>query len=151
MRSQLNPFIIDPASLEVAGPHLVLRPEAVQNLGFALHELATNAQRYGALSQPGGKVTIRWDIRKTAQAERRIHLSWRESGGPKVEMPERKGFGSTVIQQLTEASLSAKVTIGFECEGFCWDVDMPANEVLSAGDGESGAPVPLAAAAKQAS
>lgn len=149
VRSQINPFILDPASLEVGGPQLLLRPEAVQNLGFALHELATNAQRHGSLSQPGGKVTIRWAVDKTTQGERRIHLSWCESGGPKVEMPERKGFGSTVIQQLTEASLNAKVTIGYECDGFRWDVDMPAKEILC--EGAANAPIPLAAAARQAS
>ncbi len=149
VRSQLIPFVNEQDCLQTDGPHLFLRPEAVQNLGFALHELATNAQKFGALCQAGGRVTIRWEVRRSGQGERRIHLSWHESGGPAVEAPAHSGFGSVVIQKLTEASLNAKVTMAFAPEGFCWDVEMPANEVLI--DGNGGAPTPLSVSAKQAS
>jgi len=111
-----------------------LRPEAVQNLGFALHELATNANKFGALCQSGGLVAIQWDIARNAAGQARIHLTWLERGGPEVEPPTRTGFGSTVIQKLTEASLNATVTIAFNRDGFRWEVDMPANEILSEGD-----------------
>lgn len=134
VRSQLAPFVADPGSLQVSGPDLFLRPEAVQNLGFALHELATNANKFGALSQPGGQVTISWGAAINAAGAARIRFVWRESGGPEVAQPTRAGFGSTVIQKLTEASLNATVTTSFEREGFRWEVDMPANEILSDGD-----------------
>ncbi|MEZ5787206.1 MAG: PAS domain S-box protein [Xanthobacteraceae bacterium] len=134
VRSQLSPFITDPASLQTNGPDLLLRPEAVQNLGFALHELATNANKFGALCQPGGQIEFSWEIIANGNGEPRIRMRWCESGGPEVVQPTRSGFGSTVIQKLTEASLNATVTTTFERQGFCWVVDMPANEILSEGD-----------------
>ncbi|MFY9626338.1 MAG: PAS domain S-box protein [Rhodoplanes sp.] len=134
VRSQLAPFITDPACLQTSGPDLLLRPEAVQNLGFALHELATNANKFGALCQAGGLVAIQWDIARNAAGQARIRLTWQERGGPEVEPPTRAGFGSTVIQKLTEASLNATVTIAFNRDGFRWEADMPANEILSEGD-----------------
>jgi len=134
VRSQLASFITDPSCLQISGPDLLLRPEAVQNLGFALHELATNANKFGALCQSGGLVAIQWDIARNAAGQARIHLTWQERGGPEVEPPTRAGFGSTVIQKLTEASLNATVTIAFNRDGFRWEVDMPANEILSEGD-----------------
>ena len=126
--------VTDPASLQTSGPDLLLRPEAVQNLGFALHELATNANKFGALSQATGLVAIQWDIRRNAAGEARIHLTWQEHGGPEVAPPTRTGFGSTVIQKLTEASLNATVTMAFDRDGFRWVADMPAREILSEGD-----------------
>lgn len=134
VRSQLEPFITDPSSLQTSGPDLLLRPEAVQNLGFALHELATNANKFGALCQPGGQIAFSWEIIANGNGEPRIRMRWCESGGPEVVQPTRSGFGSTVIQKLTEASLNATVTTTFERKGFCWEVDMPANEILSEGD-----------------
>jgi two-component sensor histidine kinase len=134
VRSQLAPFITDPSCLQTSGPDLLLRPEAVQNLGFALHELATNANKFGALSQASGLVAIEWDIRRNATGEARIHLTWQEHGGPEVVPPTRTGFGSTVIQKLTEASLNATVTMAFDRDGFRWTADMPAREILSEGD-----------------
>ncbi len=134
VRSQLAPFITDSSSLQTNGPDLLLRPEVVQNLGFSLHELATNANKFGALSQAGGHVAIHWELARNAAGQSRIRLSWREHGGPEVEPPARTGFGSTVIQKLTEASLNAIVTIAFDREGFRWEVDMPADEILSEGD-----------------
>jgi len=143
VRSHLSPFITDPASLQTSGPDLLLRPEAVQNLGFALHELATNANKFGALCQPGGQVEFSWQITANGSGERRVRMCWSESGGPEVVQPTRSGFGSTVIQKLTEASLNATVTTAFERKGFRWEVDMPAKEILS--DGNSTIPGPLAA------
>lgn len=133
VRSHLSPFITDPASLRTSGPDLLLRPEAVQNLGFALHELATNANKFGALCQPGGQIDFSWQLTANGSGESRVRMRWSESGGPDVVKPTRSGFGSTVIQKLTEASLNATVTTTFEREGFCWEVDMPAKEILSDG------------------
>lgn len=134
VRSHLSPFITDPSSLQTSGPDLLLRPEAVQNLGFALHELATNANKFGALCQPGGQIDFSWQITANGNGEPRVRMRWSESGGPEVVQPTRSGFGSTVIQKLTEASLNATVTTTFEREGFRWEVDMPAKEILSEGN-----------------
>ena len=135
VRSHLSPFITDPSSLQTNGPDLLLRPEAVQNLGFALHELATNANKFGALCQPGGQIEFSWHIAANGTGEPRVRMRWSESGGPEVVQPTRSGFGSTVIQKLTEASLNATVTTTFERKGFCWEVDMPAKEILCDGNG----------------
>ena len=93
VRSQLAPFITDPSCLQTSGPDLLLRPEAVQNLGFALHELATNANKFGAFV-PGRRplVAIQWDIARNAAGQARIRLTWQERGGPEVEPPTRAGF-----------------------------------------------------------
>ncbi|MFL9826268.1 HWE histidine kinase domain-containing protein [Rhodoplanes sp. SY1] len=130
VRLQLEPFVGE-AALEVEGAPLMLRPEAVQNLGFALHELATNANKYGALGQAGGRVRIAWRLATAPDGGERVRLVWQESGGPPVTPPTRAGFGSTVIQKLTEASLNAVVTVAYDPEGFRWEADMPAAEILS--------------------
>lgn len=138
VRFQLAPFVGESSSLTIDGPGLMLRPEAVQNLGFALHELATNANKYGALGQAGGLVTISWTVATGPNGDERVRLRWQESGGPLVEPPRRAGFGSTVIKKLTEASLNATVTMAYDPAGFRWEVDMPAIEILS----ETPAPMP---------
>lgn len=131
VRLQLEPFVGEAASLDIDGPPLMLRPEAVQNLGFALHELATNANKYGALGQAGGRVHITWRLTSVPGGGERVRLVWQESGGPPVVPPTRAGFGSTVIQKLTEASLNAVVTVTYDPGGFRWEADMPASESLS--------------------
>ncbi|WP_052026799.1 HWE histidine kinase domain-containing protein [Rhodovulum sp. PH10] len=145
VRLQLAPFVSEQSSLSVEGPDLLLRPEAVQNLGFALHELATNAHKYGALGWPGGRVTIRWRRTRGPDGDVRVKLTWQEAGGPVVDPPARTGFGSTVIQKLTAASLNATVDLAFDPAGLRWEVDMPATEILS--DGNPFPIVPIGAAA----
>ncbi|HVR65753.1 MAG TPA: PAS domain S-box protein [Verrucomicrobiae bacterium] len=77
-------------------PDCPLRARDALNLALVLHELATNAAKYGALSVPGGKVDVRWDIAGTGD-ERRVHLLWQERGGPPVQAPSRQGFGTRLI------------------------------------------------------
>jgi PAS domain S-box-containing protein len=130
VQTHLAPFAGDePSRVDASGPDLFLRPDAVQNLGYAFHELATNAAKYGALSQPEGRVTLRWTLVPSADGTR-IRLSWRESGGPPVVQPERKGLGSMLIGTMTERALGAKVAIHYEPSGFSWEIDMPADRVL---------------------
>jgi len=130
VQTHLAPFIGDePARVDAEGPNLFLKPEAVQNLGYAFHELATNAAKYGALSRPDGKVTLRWAL-IPAPSGGRVQISWQESGGPRVSAPRRSGLGSMLIGTMTEKSLGAKVTIRYEPTGFVWEIDMPAERVL---------------------
>jgi PAS domain S-box-containing protein len=129
--AQLAPFVREEgASLDISGPDLVLRPDAVQNLGFALFELATNAVKYGALAARNGKVAIHWDL-VDAQDGQRVRLKWSESGGPRVKQPERKGFGSVVIERFMAAAFGGKVESGFAPEGFTWSLEIPAEHLLS--------------------
>ena len=99
------------------GPLIVLNPEAVHCLGLAFHELATNASKHGALSVPEGVVSIRWLLN---QAIDRIHVHWRESGGPLVVPPQRKGFGHVVIERIVPEMLKGTVMLNFTPSGVNW-------------------------------
>ena len=85
--------------VEMSGPDLLLTPVAAQYLGMALHELATNAAKYGALSIPTGKVRIEWRMAGPQDA-RRFRMSWVESGGAPVSPPKAAGFGRLVIERM---------------------------------------------------
>jgi PAS domain S-box-containing protein len=115
------------------GPAVEITPAASQTLGMALHELATNAVKHGALSGPAGRVSIRWRLTDTG-ADPRFHLEWRESDGPPVVEPERLGFGSTVIRRMVGMSFGCTAEVDFAPQGFCWRIDCRAEAVL---EGES--------------
>ena len=83
-----------------------LNMAAAQGIGMALHELATNAAKYGALSNLDGQVRIAWQI--TAAAKPTFSMSWLEDGGPKVTLPTRKGFGQIVIGRMAEAAVEGR-------------------------------------------
>ena len=106
-----------------------LKPEAANAIGMALHELATNATKYGALSVPAGWISIAWRFEADDTGARRFHLGWREGGGPLVTPPERRGFGRTVVVDITAATLDGRVTLDFPPEGALWQVDAPAGIV----------------------
>ena len=93
-----------------------LKPEAAQSLGLALHELATNAAKYGALSRVRGRVHVAWK-RLPPEQGGAIELRWTESKGPKVSAPKRRGFGSMVIEHNLVRSLEAKVDLAFDPDG----------------------------------
>jgi two-component sensor histidine kinase len=89
-------------------------------IGMALHELATNSLKYGALSTDGGTVEIGWE-----RAEH-FKMWWRETGGPAVSEPARTGFGTMLIRDVPRSSLSADVTMKFNPDGLCWQIECPA-------------------------
>src|SRR5262249_8115664 len=100
VRTQLAPFAETASSrIEVAGPRLELAPNAVHSLTLALHELATNAAKYGALSVSDGRLAITWGLSAADTAETRFRMCWRERNGPRVSSPTRKGFGHVVISE----------------------------------------------------
>jgi PAS domain S-box-containing protein len=104
------------------GPPVRLRPEAVQSIGMALHELATNAIKYGALTNGNGKVAITWGM-TSAGGSPRFFIEWRETGGPPAPAPEYQGFGHIVIGRMIESALKGKVTLQFLPEGLLWRVE----------------------------
>lgn len=121
---QMKPFGgIEQARVDVEGPPVTLHAGAVQHLGLALHELATNASKYGALSGDAGCVAIRWTLDEEA---RRIRMHWHESGGPPVTAPRRQGFGSIVIEQIVPRALKGKGKMEYLPEGVRWSFEFPA-------------------------
>jgi PAS domain S-box-containing protein len=110
----------DDDRLRLDGPDLPLPPKVSVSLAMAVHELATNALKYGSLSTASGSVTIVWKVE-----EGRIRLRWKEQGGPPVVEPARRGFGSRMIERGLAAELGGSVEIRFEPDGVLCEVDAP--------------------------
>lgn len=129
VQSQIEPFVESGGKqVTVAGPPIVLDQVATQNIGLALHELATNAAKYGALSVPEGRVAIEWQALRNG-SDRHLRLTWRESNGPKVAPPSRKGFGHIVVERTVADSLDAKVDLNFAPTGLTWEAQIPSSHV----------------------
>jgi PAS domain S-box-containing protein len=108
----------------VSGGPVRLSPRMALALAMALQELATNAVKYGALSNATGRIEIAWKL-DCAGSEPRLHLSWRETGGPKVEAPARRGFGSRLIERSLARDLDGEVRLEFQPAGLVCTVDAP--------------------------
>jgi two-component sensor histidine kinase len=104
----------------VDGVDLRFDAKSVLAVSMAVHELCTNAAKYGALSQPGGRVRIGWSV-----AGDRFRFSWEEMGGPRVAPPTRRGFGSTMIERVLKAQLEADVRSDFRVSGLVCTIDAP--------------------------
>lgn len=98
------------------GPAISMKPKAALALNMILHELATNALKYGALSTEAGRVQVSWTVIEEKDG-RMLHLHWQESGGPAVKAPERKGFGTKLIEQSMAFELGGKVHLDFDPGG----------------------------------
>ncbi len=107
--------------VQLDGPPLRLTPAAAQGIGMALHELATNAAKYGALSNSEGRVRISWKV--TPAEKPTFSMSWSEDGGPSVAPPTRKGFGQTVIGRMVEAAVDGTAETDYQESGFSWKLD----------------------------
>lgn len=106
--------------IAMSGLGVRLKPDAAQMIGMALHELSTNAAKYGALSNPAGRVSISWRIDPEDAGEPAFELKWVERGGPPVAPPEHKGFGTTVIQRLAGQALKGSASLDYLPEGVVW-------------------------------
>jgi PAS domain S-box-containing protein len=119
VRLQLS-FIHDAAGeFHIAGPPLALAPRAAEVIGMAIHELATNSLKYGALSDKHGSVDIGWSRREDGSG---LALWWRESGGPAVTEPAHHGFGTTLIRDVPRHNLGAEVSLSYHPGGVCWEL-----------------------------
>ena len=119
--------------IHIDGPPLLLRSSAAQAIGMALHELATNAAKYGALANAGGQVRIAWQT-STAAAPLFL-LSWLEEGGPSVLAPTRQGFGQIVLKRMAESAVDGVVEIAFKETGLAWNLSAPVENVLTVSGG----------------
>jgi PAS domain S-box-containing protein len=128
VQSQLAAYIGGgEGQVAIEGPPAALKPEAAQNLGLALHELSVNAAKFGALSVPGGRVSITWTLQ-----DHRLALEWHEQYGPKVKIRRKKGFGSMVIERNLARALDATVEMAFELDGLRCHIVIPASQILDA-------------------
>ena len=121
IQEELSAFAATNERIELRGPGIRMRPGAVQPLAMVLHELATNAAKYGALSTPAGRIAVTWSTGEPDTAV--LRLRWQESGGPPVAgPPDRRGFGSTLIESTVRHQLGGEVTTRWEPEGLCCEL-----------------------------
>jgi two-component sensor histidine kinase len=118
VRSEMSPY---GGRCTMEGPTILLNPKAAQTFALAVHELATNAVKYGALSNQFGRVHISWSIGKP-NGRHQFQLRWQEHGGPKVNPPSRKGFGTTVLEQVMADYFEAPPQIEFAPDGIRYEV-----------------------------
>jgi PAS domain S-box-containing protein len=116
--------------IEVRGPSLLISAPAAQTIGMAVHELATNAGKYGALSASEGRIEVEWRLESARGGEARFSMSWREQGGPPVAAPSHSGFGSTVIGPMAKIGLNAEIELSYAEGGLNWRLVCPAENVL---------------------
>lgn len=109
---------------EVSGPDVHLQPKTGISLSMGLHELATNAIKYGAWSNAAGKVSINWTVQGSGPGAR-LRLEWRESGGPSVVPPNQRGFGSRLIERGLAAELGGQASMRFEPSGLVCVIEAP--------------------------
>jgi len=119
----LEPYRGTQTRVTLQGPPVLLPAQAVMPLSMAMHELATNASKYGALSAPQGAVTIDWTVREDGAP--RVDLTWIEHGGPRVEPPGASGFGTKLIDRVVGYDLDGKVNLSFEQGGLCAVLSFP--------------------------
>jgi two-component sensor histidine kinase len=105
----------DAERIDFDGPDVMLPPQLAVSLAMIVHELSTNAIKYGSLSRPGGRVAVRWTI-QPGESARTLRIEWTESGGPPVDPPTRRGFGTRLIERGVTGD-SGRVAIDYAAEG----------------------------------
>ena len=112
----------------ISGRRVRLAPRAVTAIAMAAHELSTNAAKYGALSNPEGRIDVKWEIRGTTGAER-LWLRWIESGGPPVEPPATRGFGSRLIERSLAMELGGEAQVLYAPDGVICTIEAPLENI----------------------
>src|SRR5262249_42232348 len=115
----------------VEGPHVGLTAAATQALAMVLHELTTNAAKYGALSTPQGRVSVRWDRPSNGGVATRFRLVWLEERGPVVKAPAQPGYGTSVIRDLIPYELGGSVDLDFSAGGVRCPIEIAAQDNLA--------------------
>lgn len=127
VKAAMEPFGIADGRAErfmITGKNVRFRPNAALALGIALHELATNAVKYGAFSNEVGSILIAWTVEPTPGGDRLL-LRWQEEGGPPVTPPSRKGFGSRVIERGLAQELEGTVHLDYQTDGLVCTMNVP--------------------------
>ncbi len=130
IRLQVDHFLDNEGRLKMTGPDLRIASRVAQTLGMALHELATNAVKYGALCCKHGCVRLEWTISGDGE---RFQMAWIERDGPPAVEPSREGFGTRVLRDIVRASLGGAVSLDFSPRGLTWRLECPAEKVVESG------------------
>lgn len=117
------------ARVSLSGPDVALSPPAAQALAMALHELATNAAKYGSLSKPEGRVSVSW----TRNGQGPLALRWEESGGPRVAKPSRRGLGTAMLARALAGPLGGSSRLDWRAEGLVCELELPGQALEAAG------------------
>jgi PAS domain S-box-containing protein len=126
-QTQVGPFAGN--RIKIDGPEILLRPDIAQVISMVFHELATNASKYGALSNATGDVLVLWNF--VGDQRNRLSLRWEEAGGPAVLLPQRKGFGSVVLERMALQIPNASASLKFVTTGVVWYLEAPLQSFLS--------------------
>jgi two-component sensor histidine kinase len=124
VRHQLAPYATD-ANMTIGGPDVVLPAAATQALAMVLHELVTNAAKYGALSTSDGRVSVTWDRLPSEGAAAKLTIIWLEIAGPPIAALIRPGFGASLIRDLIPHELGGTVDLAFRGDGACCKIEFP--------------------------
>ena len=135
VRQELAPYVARENTV-AEGPYVGLTAAATQTMAMVLHELATNAAKYGALSTPLGWVSVRWDLRSNGNGPAQLRLQWREDGGPVVTTPGRPGYGTSVIRELIPYELGGTVELEYRENGVSCTIEFAVQS-----DGDRAAPL----------
>jgi len=133
VQRELAPYATS-INTEINGPDVVLKVEAGQAMGMVLHELVTNAAKYGALSAQHGRVSIRWERRLNGHPRFPLVVEWREIGGPSVVIPKNSGFGTSTIRDLVPYEFGGKVDLVFAPSGVQCRLELPADWLIDNGE-----------------
>ena len=125
VNGQIDIGAIDLGQLHIEGPELELAPELALHVALILHELVTNAHKYGALCTPAGTVSLSWKMERD-----RLLIRWTESGGPRVSEPTRRGFGTALIERSLKAE-GGLASVSYEETGVCWTMTLPSGPRIS--------------------
>ena len=128
VRDELSPYGIGTAAVSAGGPAVTLQPAAGQSVAMVLHELATNAAKHGALSQPGGRLEVSWNVGEDGS----LGLIWAESGAPRIAgAPTRRGFGSMVIAGAIQQQLDGRMELDWRQDGLRAVLTVPGTHIAA--------------------
>src|SRR5215472_3744735 len=134
IQREIAPYIAGKS--DISGPNITLRPEAAQAMAMVLHELATNAAKYGALSNHTGRVSVRWFWLPNGIPQQQLAIEWQETNGPPVSAPSASGYGTSIIRELLPYELGGTVDLSFAAGGVQCRLAIPAHWVRSDLDAE---------------
>ena len=129
--AHLKPFgAVPSSSVSIGGPPVILKPAVAQTIGLALHELATNAAKYGALGEGGGRLEVAWDTASNGTGSL-LSLNWRETPAARAQPSQAAGFGRMLLEQIVASSMNGRSTYRIGEEGVAWRLTVPLEEVES--------------------